>query len=226
MNSAHSTTEQIMSNSEQPALIEKLQQGCELLGLDVKIQSLEQLVEHIRLMQHWNRRLNLTAITSADEMVVQHILDSLVVHSFIHGDRILDIGTGGGFPGIPLAVLFPEKRVTLLDSRGKRIEFLRHVGSRLKLKNIALANCRVEDFIDADGLDTLVCRAFSSLADMLKWTKRLQSAGTRLIAMKGKHPAEELEQLQSIDTSLMKISVEQIKVPFLSGERHVVIIDF
>ena len=163
------------------------------------------------------------------DMVIQHLLDSLAIAKFVQGDAVLDIGSGGGFPGIPLAIYLanscPEATVTLLDSRGKRVEFLRHAVATLGLKNALPVKTRVEDFRPEQTFDTLICRAFSSLTDMLIRTEWLQSEGTRFIAMKGKWPYEEIDQLGSLQNKL-HVNVEVVSVPFMHAERHAVIIEF
>ena len=200
-----------------------LDQGCAQLGLDLSAEQHRQMIDHLVLLERWNRKLNLTAIVSAQQMVVQHLLDSLAIMPLISGPRILDIGSGGGFPGMPLAVAVPELSVTLLDSRGKRVEFLRHVAAHTKLKGVVTVKSRVEDFRPSEKFDTLVTRAFSSLQDMLQWTAALHSAGSRLVAMKGKAPTDEINQLP--EEWRQRLEVVPLSVPFLDAERHAVIVE-
>lgn len=201
-----------------------LQSGADELGIDLTDNMQRQLLEHVELLARWNLRLNLTAITSPRQMVIQHILDSLAIASNLSGRTILDVGSGGGYPGIPLAVIFPHRQFTLLDSRGKRIEFLRHVIGKTGLSNTSTVKTRVEDYQPKQKFDTLVCRAFSSLEDMLRRTQGLQHPTSRLLAMKGKYPAEEISVLPN--TLQRRLKVESIEVPFLDAKRHLVVIEF
>lgn len=194
------------------------------MGVEISKAQQEQLLLHVALVAKWNNRLNLTAITQRDDMVVNHILDSLAVTPYIKGKRILDVGTGAGFPGIPLAITDPAVRVTLLDSRGKRIEFLRYACRHLGLGNISLEKSRVEDYRPQQKFDTLTARAFSSLAKLVKLTGPCQSQGVRLLALKGKYPEEEIAELSEEVRS--SVVVEKIDVPGLSARRHIAIFEF
>jgi len=229
MTARHSTTEPNPARDFDPAALDLLLRGLDHYGLDLSAEQIGQLTGHLTLLEKWNRRLNLTAIVSPAEMVVQHVLDSLALVAHLAespGDdgRILDIGTGGGFPGVPLAVALPDCHVGLLDSRGKRIEFLRHACATLGLGNIELVKSRVEDYRPTVKFDTLVTRAFSSLKDMLGWTAALQQPGVRMLAMKGKHPAVEIEALPKLWRA--QVDVTPLNVPFLDAERHLVTILF
>ena len=204
--------------------IEKLRVGCAMLDLDLNLQIEQRFLDHLVLLQKWNRRLNLTAITDPTEMIVQHLFDSLSLIPFIKGQKILDIGTGGGFPGLPLAIYEPSYNVVLLDSRGKRIEFLRNVISKLKISNASVQNNRIEDYQPVEKFDTLTARAFSSIADLLNLSNHLLTSGTRVLAMKGKYPEQELASLSSDVIDRMR--VEKLEVPFLQADRYLIIIDF
>ncbi len=184
----------------------------------------QQLLAHIELVAKWNRRLNLTAITDGGDMVVHHVLDSLGVMPWIKGNRILDIGSGAGFPGIPLAIVDPDIEVTLLDSRGKRIEFLRHACHKLELDNISLQKIRVEDYQPQQKFDTLVARAFSPLARLVELTGRCRSRGARLLAFKGKYPEGEIAELSA--EARMRVTIEKIDIPWLNAQRHIVLLEF
>ncbi len=184
----------------------------------------QQLLSHLELVAKWNRRLNLTAITNGGDMVVHHVLDSLGVMPWMKGSRILDIGSGAGFPGIPLAIVDPNTEVTLLDSRGKRVEFLRYVRHSLKLDNILLQKSRVEDYQPQQKFDTLVARAFSPLARLVELTGRRRFPGARLLAFKGKYPAGEIAEL-SVEAR-MCMTVKKIDIPWLNAHRHIVLFEF
>lgn len=224
---------------------DKLEQGCERLGIALSVDQGARLRRHLGLLAKWNRRLNLTSVNGMDDMVVRHLLDSLAIARFVRGRSLLDIGSGGGFPGMPLAIVNPRLKVTLLDSRGRRIEFLRYVRAALSLGNVSVARGRVEDYRPAEKsagsefsrspqgayqgryaqkFDTLAVRAFASLGDTLKATAALHRPGARLLAMKGRMPAREIACLDSRWRERM--TVEKLHVPFLAAERHLIIIEF
>ncbi len=200
-----------------------LSRGIEALGLGVSAKAQESMMRHLELLARWNRRINLTAIRDPAAMVIQHVLDSLAVAPHVHGERVIDIGSGGGFPGLPLALAQPERHFTLLDSRGKRVEFLRHVIATLRLDNARAEHGRVEDYRPAEKFDTLICRAFASLGDILALTESLQLPGSRLLAMKGRAVAE----IDALPEALRsRVSVVDLQVPFLDAARQVVIVPF
>jgi len=207
---------------------EVLMAGCDALGLDLHENQAQSLLTHVQLLEKWNRTHNLTAITEPVDMVVQHLLDSLAIFPWVKPGRLLDVGTGGGFPGLPLAIVAPALDVVLLDSRGKRVQFLRHVQGRLGLENVILENCRVENYKSETKFDTLTARAFTSLSNMVGLCEGVLGNGTRLVAMKGAEPVEEIEQLKVDHARLaeMNIQTQKLSVPFLQAERHLVIIDF
>jgi 16S rRNA (guanine527-N7)-methyltransferase len=159
-----------------------------------------------------------------NDMIVQHLLDSLAIAPFVRGRSLLDIGSGGGFPGMPLAIVDPSLAVTLLDSRGKRIEFLRYACATLGIGNVQLARQRAEDCRPGVKFDTLATRAFASLADTLKLTAGLHQPGCRMLAMKGKIPDREIELLDPVFRD--RVTIEKLNVPFLAAERHLIIIEF
>ena len=204
--------------------LESLSQGLNELGLVLSQDIQMQIFAHLEIMQKWNQRLNLTAVTKIEDMISYHVLDSLAIDPFVKGTRILDIGTGGGFPGIPLALSKPDRHCTLLDSRGKRIEFLRFVKGKLGLRQIDLVNNRVENYQPQEKFDTLVARAFSSVGQLLQLTSHLSGSGTRILAMKGRYPESELEQLP--DETKSRARIEKLTVPDLDQDRHLIIIDF
>ena len=161
-------------------------------------------------------------------MISHHILDSLAVHRYVVGSRLLDIGSGGGFPGLPLSIVNPHLAVTLLDSRGKRIEFLRHAVATMGLKNVSLVKSRIEDYQPAENFDTLTARAFSSLAELIRLSKENLGKGTRLLALKGRFPAKEIDALtkELPEAVRQRLKVKKLDVPFLHAQRHLIIIDF
>ena len=203
---------------------DKLEQGCERLGIALSADQGARLRRHLALLAKWNRRLNLTSVKGMDDMVVRHLLDSLAIARFVRGQSLLDIGSGGGFPGMPLAVINPQLEVTLLDSRGKRIEFLRYACAALDLGGVSVVRGRVEDYRPAEKFDTLAVRAFASLGETLKATAALHRPGVRLLAMKGRLPVREMAALS--DSWRERMIVEKLQVPFLAAERHLIIIEF
>ena len=151
---------------------------------------------------------------------MRHLLDSLSVHRSVRGRRVLDAGTGAGFPGIPLAIARPQWEFTLLDSAGKKVRFLNHVKRALSLRNVTPVQARLESFSDDRVLDTIISRAFTSLADFATAARSLLSPATRLCAMKGKYPDSELDALPAW---INVVAVEKLLVPGLQEERHLVI---
>jgi 16S rRNA (guanine527-N7)-methyltransferase len=206
-----------MQNSSAIELTKLLTNGIELLNLSIPITTQQKLLEYITLLQKWNKTYNLTAITDAKEIVIRHILDSLAIAPYITGDRILDVGTGAGLPGIPLALSLPEKQFVLLDSNSKKIRFLIYVKATLKITNIEIIHKRVEEYLPQLKFDNIVTRAFSSLQDMLDKTKHLYNTNGCLLAMKGKYPEQELQQYLA--------TVQQINVPYLAEQRHLICIN-
>ncbi len=207
--------------------MDNLLSGCNRLDIDTSVEQRVQLLQHVTLLARWNKRLNLTAIRSADDMISHHILDSLAGCRYVKGNRLLDIGSGGGFPGLPLAIVDPNRAVTLLDSRGKRVEFLRYVVAQIGLKNVSVIKSRIEDYQPAEKFDTLTARAFSSLSELLRLSKGNRPPGTRLLAFKGRLPAEEIASLNDESPELARqLTVEKLAVPFLQAHRHLITIDF
>ena len=202
---------------------EELSQGALELGVELSAQQHEQLLAYLALLIKWNKAYNLTAVRDPDEMVSRHLLDSLSVVPFVTeaGDNWLDVGSGGGMPGIPLAILFPERQFTLLDSNGKKTRFLTQVKLELKLANLQVIHSRVEAFTPAVPFSGICSRALSSLEDFSNWTRHLGDGGTQWLAMKGVHPDDELQALPA-DFSLTATHV--LKVPGCQGQRHLLIL--
>lgn len=171
--------------------------GAQQLGLDLKLQQVEQLLAYLRLFDKWNHAFNLSAIREPAAMVKLHLLDSLSIAPVLQGESFIDVGTGGGLPGIPLAIKFPRKSFTLLDSAGKKTRFLFQVKQDLGLDNVTVENRRVEHFQPAQGFDGVISRAFASLPDMVKHCAHLLNEGGRFWAMKGQVPVEELKEIEA-----------------------------
>lgn len=179
----------------------------------------QQIDTYVDLLLKWNKAFNLTAITDRDEIRSKHITDSLAVANYIQGDTVIDVGTGGGLPGIPLAVALPEKQFTLLDSNGKKIRFLKQVVQALDLKNVTPIQARVEDFQPESGFEVVISRAFASICDMLRGSSHLACDHGRFLAMKGVKPTQELEQLPPEFTV---VDIHMLNVPGLAAERCLV----
>lgn len=181
-----------------------------------------QLVGYVELLNKWNKAYNLTSVRDPEDMLVKHILDSIVVSPYLEGQRFIDVGTGPGLPGIPLAIMNPDKQFFLLDSLGKRIRFIKQVLHELNMSNVTTVQSRVEEFTPEDGFDGVLSRAFASIQDMLDWCQHLpKENGGRFLALKGLLPEGEIEQLPDWCNV---ISIKPLQVPELDGERHLVIL--
>lgn len=181
----------------------------------------QQIVAYVAMLDKWNKAYNLTSVRDPSEMLVRHILDSVVVAPHLEGSQFIDVGTGPGLPGIPLSIVCPDKHFTLLDSLGKRVRFLRQVQHELKLENITPVQSRVEAFPAQPPFDGVISRAFASLTDMVTWCQHLPAPQGRFYALKGLRPDDEIAALPA------GFSVENIialNVPGLEGERHLVTI--
>ncbi|WP_440866395.1 16S rRNA (guanine(527)-N(7))-methyltransferase RsmG [Symbiopectobacterium purcellii] len=191
-------------------------------GILVSEQQKNSLIQYVEMLHKWNKAYNLTSVRDPQEMLVRHIMDSIVVEPHLQGDRFIDVGTGPGLPGIPLAIVRPSASFTLLDSLGKRVRFLRQVQHELKLDNVFPVQSRVEEFTAEPPFDGVISRAFASLLDMLEWCKHLPaSANGRFYALKGVVPEEELTALPA---SIVVERIVRLSVPELDGERHLVIL--
>nr|WP_247687586.1 16S rRNA (guanine(527)-N(7))-methyltransferase RsmG [Pseudoalteromonas luteoviolacea] len=181
----------------------------------------QQLVDYVGLLDKWNKAYNLTSVRDPKEMMVKHILDSLVVAPHLTGKHYIDVGTGPGLPGIVLAIALPDTEFVLLDSLGKRVRFLTQVKHALGLKNVTPVQSRVEEYQPSVKLDGVLSRAFASLQDMVQWCTHLIDSSGRFVALKGMYPQDELNCLPE------GISLEQnitLQVPNLEGERHLIIL--
>lgn len=179
-----------------------------------------QLLNYLELLDRWSGTYNLTAIRDPQQMVTRHLLDSLSVMPWIVDGSLLDAGTGAGLPGVPLAIMRPDLQVTLLDSAGKKIRFLNHVARSLDLRNAHPVQDRLESFRCDEVPDQIISRAFGELGAFAEACRHLMNAATRLLAMKGKYPAAELE---SLPAWLQVNSIEKLTVPGLQEDRHLVI---
>jgi 16S rRNA (guanine527-N7)-methyltransferase len=203
-------------------LLTRLQQLLQQTELDISAAQQRQLIDFVELLVKWNKAYNLTSVRDPEQMLVKHIVDSLVVSPHLIGQRFIDVGTGPGLPGIPLAIGNPDCHFVLLDSLGKRIRFLTQVKSTLKLDNITLVQSRVEDYQPQEQLDGVISRAFASMTDMVQWCSHLIEPKSRFFALKGLYPQEEIEALSD---SVTVAAVQPLQVPELIGERHLVILE-
>lgn len=210
-----------MSSMVTPQHAEELTLGARELGVELSESQHRQLLAYLALLIKWNKAYNLTAVRDPDEMVSRHLLDSLSVVRFIEGERQLDVGSGGGMPGIPMAILFPEMKVTVLDSNGKKTRFLTQVKLELALTNLEVIHSRAEAFQPELPFNGIISRAFSSLEDFTQWTRHMGDGETRWLAMKGLHPVDELVALPA-DFHLE--SAQALAVPGCQGQRHLLIL--
>ena len=204
-----------MANPLLPLLVS----GIEQLGVDVSQFQLQQLTDYILLVQRWNKAFNLTAVRDLDGMVVKHLLDSLAVSNYVQSRRLIDVGTGAGFPGIPLAIAQPECDVTLLDSNGKKTRFLFQVKTGLKLNNVSIVESRVEAHHPTTLYDAVISRAFASLPRMVDSCRHLLEPDGTLYAMKAAAVTEEINQL---DHRGEVLRCQQLSVPYLNESRSLV----
>lgn len=203
-------------------LTSKLQSLIAKTSLQVSEQQVQLLIQYVELLHKWNKAYNLTSVRDPQEMLVKHIMDSLMVGEVLQGERFIDVGTGPGLPGIPLAILYPERNFILLDSLGKRVTFLRQVIFQLKLTNVKPVKSRVEDYQGETPFDGVLSRAFSSLNDMVSWCSHLIThEHGQFFALKGQYPTDELTQLPE---NIRLVSSHRIHVPELIGERHVIVL--
>jgi len=203
-------------------LISKLQNLIAQTSLQVSDQQVELLIQYVELLHKWNKAYNLTSVRDPQDMLIKHIMDSLMVGEVLQGNTFIDVGTGPGLPGIPLAILYPERNFVLLDSLGKRITFLRQVVFQLKLTNVQPVKSRVEDYQGEEPFDGVLSRAFSSLNDMVSWCSHLiTDEHGQFFALKGQYPTDELANLPE---NISLVSSHEIKVPELVGERHVMVL--
>ena len=203
----------------QTALVEILSNGLRQLNLAQPIDEKQQakLIKYVELLNKWNKTYNLTAVRKPEQMVTRHLLDSLSICPYLRGKSVLDVGTGAGLPGIPLAIVFPERQFTLLDSNNKKTRFVVQAVSELELPNVGVVQSRVEEFETEEPFDTITTRAYSAISDMVQQTSHLMARDGIFLAMKGANPIAELEELSS---SYVVEESHLINVPGLDEERH------
>jgi 16S rRNA (guanine527-N7)-methyltransferase len=214
------THKKIPNEQNKEKLANYLAQKLVYAGYNINHSVQEKIIAYLSLLHKWNSVYNLTRITQPEDMVTRHILDSLSIRSYLQGQQILDVGSGAGLPGIPLALVEPDRTFQLLDSNAKKTRFLLHVVQELQIKNIKISQARVENFIPNYCFDTVMSRAFSSLSDFIKLTQHLCCKNGQWLAMKGQYPQEELAE---IDETFAAI-VYDVPVKGLDAKRHIVIL--
>ncbi len=190
-------------------------------GYDFSDEIQNQFIEYLDLLNQWNRVFNLTAIRDGKESVMLHILDSLAIRDYLHGKRIIDVGTGAGLPGIPLAITCPDKQFVLLDSNNKKTRFLSQVMYDLQIKNIEVVHARCEDFHPEKLFNSILSRAFASIKVMLESTQHLLHPKGRFLAMKGVYPEPEIND---VPEQFKLLKVHKLEVKGLNADRHLVVL--
>ncbi|MDN2660151.1 16S rRNA (guanine(527)-N(7))-methyltransferase RsmG [Neptunomonas phycophila] len=207
-----------MELTQRRALLEK---RIKQMSLEVSATQLDQLVDYLGLLEKWNKAFNLTAIRNPEEMIDRHLVDSLSVLNIVQGPRIIDVGSGPGLPGIPLAICRPDLSVTTLDSNGKKTRFQNQVKLALGLDNLTIINGRAEQ-CEAEPFNEVISRAFASLSDMITWTRQLCATDGVFLAMKGQYPAEEIAAMPE---GIRLKTTHPLTVPGTDGERHLIVLE-
>jgi 16S rRNA (guanine527-N7)-methyltransferase len=189
------------------------------LGVTLSASDVVKFTRLLDELDEWNTRFNLTAIRERAAQLTKHLLDSLSIHSYLRGTRILDVGTGAGFPGLPLALANPERAFTLLDSTAKKLKFVEHAAEVTELKNVVTVHSRAEQYRVDDRFSTVISRAVGNVESFVRTSGHLCAGGGRLLAMKGRDPRAELENLPN---GWKIAAVTRLRVPGLDEERHLV----
>lgn len=192
-----------------------LSSSLEKMHLTVSVSAQARLIAYLHLLKKWNKTYNLTAITDFNKMISYHLLDSLSISPFLEGNSIVDVGSGAGLPGIPLAVFFPQKKFTLIDSIGKKTRFITQAVRELKLENVEVVQTRAEEYQTKNGFDTMIARAVASIDELVRISEHLLQANGKLLMMKSD---------VSQETILLPHQVIKLTVPGVDGYRSLVII--
>ena len=193
--------------------------GASQLGLTLTETQASALIRLLDELDDWNQRMNLTAIRERAQQITKHLLDSLTVHAHLHGSSVADIGTGAGFPGLPLAVVLPQMQFTLVDSTAKKLKFVEHAAQTLGLHNVQTVHTRAEAYRPKERFDCVVSRAVGPIETFVKGSGHLCVGGGRLLAMKGRYPTDELEHIPS---GWKLAAVHRLNIPGLDEQRHLV----
>ena len=197
----------------------KLSDGVAQLNLDLSDQVQNTLLDYIALLYKWNKAFNLTAVRDPEQMIIRHVLDSLAILPYLDEQKLLDVGTGGGIPGIIIAVCRPEIDISLLDSNGKKTRFLQQVKTHLSLDNVEVIQSRAEDYSPPVLFDRIISRAFTALDQMVHWCDHLLDKDGRFMAMKGTYPEPGQKELPP---GWAVTDVQPLTVPFIDEHRHLV----
>lgn len=199
--------------------IESLQQGVKSFGLVLTEPQLQACDLLLQELNDWNQHVNLTAIRDPQQQLTKHLLDSFSLQSYLQGTHIADVGTGAGFPGLPLALVNPDKQFTLIDSTNKKLRFVQHAAQLMKLNNVQVVHTRAETFKPEQKFDCVVSRALSSLDTFVNWCGHLCTPEGRLLAMKGRYPGDELKL---VPKEWRVVAVHTIHIEGLDEQRHLV----
>ena len=206
------------------SLRENICHGANTLSVSLTDEQAGLLTRYVELLAKWNKAYNLTAVRDINEMVSRHILDSLSITPYMTGENLLDVGSGPGLPGMIMAIMYPEKQFTLLDSNGKKTRFMTQAKLELGLKNVRVENVRCESFKVERPFDVIMSRAFSSLLDMVHGTRHLLSPEGTFLAMKGLYPEEELQDLYAEQPDVKETESHVLSVPGCEAQRHLVML--
>jgi 16S rRNA (guanine527-N7)-methyltransferase len=196
-----------------------LQDAAKQFGLTLSDADAARMLRLLDELDDWNQRMNLTAIRERSQQITKHLLDSLSIQPFLRGERILDVGTGAGFPGLPLAIANPERQFTLLDSTAKKLKFIDHAAQVLGIANVTTVHARAESYRVDERFHCVLSRAVGPVDRFVKWAGHLCVGGGRLLAMKGRYPTDELK---SLPNGWKLAAVHRVVIPGLDEERHVV----
>lgn len=196
-----------------------LTDGARAMGVALDPPQVAALLAHLDLVDEWNERMNLTAIRERPQQVTKHVLDSLSVLPWLRGRRVADVGSGAGFPGIPLAIVRPDLQFALVESTGKKCRFLEHVRDALSLGNVEVVQSRAEAYKPTVRFDTVLARAVGPIAELVRNAGALVASGGRMLAMKGRYPEDELTRKLN---GWKVVAVHALQVPGLGEERHLV----
>jgi len=212
-----------MKYFDRAALAQVLADGIREMKLDVSQAQQDKLLDYLALMNKWNSVYNLTSLRDPMQMVTHHLLDSLAaVPAFVGASNVLDVGAGGGLPGIVLAICRPDMKVSMIDTVHKKTAFLKQVKAELELANVTVHTMKVQDLEVSDKFDVITSRAFADLSDFLEWSGHLLAEGGKFIALKGTAPAEEQERVPS---EWKVTGLQPLQVPRLGAERHLVFVE-
>lgn len=213
--------EEACGNDARVTMTNRLRQASSLMSLDLTDGQIECAIAYSELLLKWNIRMNLTAIRTLEGVVIKHFLDSLAIVEHIQGHRIIDIGSGAGFPGIAVALVRPNFQFVLLDAKGKKVQFLRHAIAKFGFDNVEVVHQRIQNYSSRAGFDTALVRSLGSISAIAEFALPVLSKSGRVIAMKGKRPEAELAALKIP----CRVEVKRVDVPYLDSDRHCIILE-